>query len=879
MIKTKHEKAVKILLGLMLLAALTFSVLALFSKTGDGSARDGHSNIIIGLEYKAASFLTGAIIAEGEIIIQAGGNCAGNYLGGNWTINSSITCSDETLPINGTLTVRDDSDTAVTQFGSSSRSAYDLRSNSTAISATIPDLNPDTPTQYTQDWDSGANYVFKIVMNQSTHRIQVFTNNSDNVNRSYLINLDNNVLSGDGGDDFTWGYFGGMTYGCYNETLADYDYYTLSGSGNITCGNVTGKDSKYNGNFTVYYNASGNAVELVFNVSGSWVNKPTTLEIASEGSYYTTFKNSSLISAKGNLTLNNVTLNLQNNFTVSSTLTINHSTIYFGGNNTFFTFTSDANAVINNTDITANVSTYRYDITISTANFTLENGIVDNLGTGLGAYNGLGLAGGGGTVRNITIGSNYTGAYSIIVAGTNISVLNSRCLNNTLALGASSSENTIRGNILYQIIVYNGTHNYLIDNNNITNSLTVSNGNLVAYNHTFLNNNISNGAITDSNNTYSNYFIYNNSFGEIRWYKKNFSTSGLGQLDLWIGSGVFVQSNLLGLANSLGNLINFNTSAQLTFYGLNWSSGTAQLLKAGVRCDNNTALCNISYNSATGILLANVSRFSNYTTNGTLGVTYCGGLYNGSNWTVNSSITCNSETILVNGTLTVDTIGNLTLNNVTLSLYNNFTVTVNATLNINSSILYFVTNNTYFIFNANSSVVINNTNITANLSTLRYGIRVFSSNFTLENGFLDNFGTGFSQYNLQLEGSGGTIRNITFGSNITGYCMNLQGTGISILNSNCNYWGGNNFDVAIGGNATNNIIRGNTFGSSLLFLGNGHDNLIDNNVINYAIGISLGNLSTAPYNNTYLNNNFSNARITDKNNTYSNYFIYNNSFG
>jgi len=57
-----------------------------------------------------------------------------------------------------------------------------------------------------------------------------------------------------------------------------------------------------------------------------------------------------------------------------------------------------------------------------------------------------------------------------------------------------------------------------------------------------------------------------------------------------------------------------NSSAQITFYGLNYPI-TPWLLKNGIRCDNDSNLCNItSYDNITGTLVADVSGFSNYTT-------------------------------------------------------------------------------------------------------------------------------------------------------------------------------------------------------------------------------------------------------------------------
>ena len=57
-----------------------------------------------------------------------------------------------------------------------------------------------------------------------------------------------------------------------------------------------------------------------------------------------------------------------------------------------------------------------------------------------------------------------------------------------------------------------------------------------------------------------------------------------------------------------------NISANITFRNLRWTS-MPQLFKDGIRCDDNPALCNITgYDTWTGILTAQVSSFSNFTT-------------------------------------------------------------------------------------------------------------------------------------------------------------------------------------------------------------------------------------------------------------------------
>ena len=75
----------------------------------------------------------------------------------------------------------------------------------------------------------------------------------------------------------------------------------------------------------------------------------------------------------------------------------------------------------------------------------------------------------------------------------------------------------------------------------------------------------------------------------------------------------FVSStSFFGISDS-STLSNYNTSANIVFLG-QYYDPDPQLFKNGVRCDNDPSLCNISYDSVNGVIYANVSSFSNYTT-------------------------------------------------------------------------------------------------------------------------------------------------------------------------------------------------------------------------------------------------------------------------
>jgi parallel beta-helix repeat protein len=130
-------------------------------------------------------------------------------------------------------------------------------------------------------------------------------------------------------------------------------------------------------------------------------------------------------------------------------------------------------------------------------------------------------------------------------------------------------------------------------------------------NNTIINNNITIISLAvigdDGSAIINNKLIYNNSFGEITWTSTDITTS----INLTVGDNIFLEDNNIGLIDD-NNSKELNNSAEIKFYGLSYSE-TPELLKDNVRCDN-TNICNISYNSGTGLLTANVSSFSNYTT-------------------------------------------------------------------------------------------------------------------------------------------------------------------------------------------------------------------------------------------------------------------------
>ncbi|MBT7930284.1 hypothetical protein HN698_00005, partial [Candidatus Woesearchaeota archaeon] len=202
-------------------------------------------------------------------------------------------------------------------------------------------------------------------------------------------------------------------------------------------------------------------------------------------------------------------------------------------------------------------------------------------------------------------------------------------------------------------VVSNGL--YLYDSINVTlNSLDISMTGQNAYgvylvssdNNSLINTNVlADGGAIKSSASDANTLTLNNSYGQISWTKNDLTT------DQNISpSTTFLESNNLGLLDHAG-LANLNSFATIQIRQL--SSGLSPyLLKNGVRCDN-TSACNIS-SYANGVLTAEVSSFSNYTTQN---VVDCGIV--ASDYTLNQSISSAGTCLNVTASdITIDCAGN-----------------------------------------------------------------------------------------------------------------------------------------------------------------------------------------------------------------------------
>ena len=253
-----------------------------------------------------------------------------------------------------------------------------------------------------------------------------------------------------------------------------------------------------------------------------------------------------------------------------------------------------------------------FGINLGDANFLkidglkVDGNVIENInctsaggGTSCESNGGIGIRISSGTNVNITNNNvSYTGT-AILPNQPNLRIVNNYFRSSTYGIGAFQDSASIRFNHSW---IENNTFDgltqgvYLLGNN---------------HNNTFLNNNFSNilqfSILDFTVGITNNSVIYNSSMGEIKWDKSNITTNitlGVNSSDLYIENGT------IGLINDI-NTFKLNDTAQITFSGLAYPV-TPQLLKDNVRCDDGNT-CNITYDTSNGVLVANISSFSNYT--------------------------------------------------------------------------------------------------------------------------------------------------------------------------------------------------------------------------------------------------------------------------
>ncbi|MBT4824763.1 hypothetical protein HN695_04160 [Candidatus Woesearchaeota archaeon] len=829
--------------------------------------------------------------------------CGGNYTSGGWTINSTMLCQDETIIVTGPLLVQDDTVTEVITFTEDDATAhYNLSNNESEITLATPDLNAGTPSSYTDNWLSGVpGQTFVISMNESSHAISAMVTNSNNASFAYFIWVDDSDTSGcdspgpgkcnsDGvGSDFLIGIVppptNGMVIQYWNNSASAWGNVTVSGE---IVTNVYDPDLQQN--FSVYFNTSqgptGTQIEVVVNTTGPWIDKKVLVTDYDDLEQITTFRNRSLaVAALGSLTLNNVDLQIADmlNIAVLGSFYAYDSNITFNltGNGTSnFSINANTNVFLNNTKVLSNDSGLYYGFGSNAANINISNCQISNSGVTDSdlippSHENFFDSISSGTIFN----NNYSSCHPSLTCLRLETVSDINVSNNeffgTTQLGAVTNgyfENNIYSSNLQVNIIQT---NLNFTNNTFLGSLQIAQGG--ASGMYLINNNFSGtptSPIDDQNNTATNTLVYSNANGKIMWEDKSNLTIDQTLTSPTVSTPegpLYIANNLIGF-NATTPLNQLNTSANISFYGLNYSL-QPQLFKDGVRCDNETT-CNITSYSG-GTLTADIIGFSNYTTVTT--DVSCGTITTSQtmNLNVNATQTCFN---IGADDLVLDCAG-FTINYSTNGLigfavnntaYNNLTVKNCIIIKGNSS---GDETEGIHIENTSNSIIQNNTVTTTGADSVGINIGELGSNNLVENNTVttigvDSFGiivdstdnnvsnntvttSGTDSYGIYLNGD----RNIVNVNTINTTGTDANGIEVEDCADNLIFdnviTGLSSYLIGLepkGGGIMNNVLTNNTGSSGLGSLLDGSD-ADNNNTLIFsnefgAINWTLGNLTT-----------------------------------
>ena len=238
---------------------------------------------------------------------------------------------------------------------------------------------------------------------------------------------------------------------------------------------------------------------------------------------------------------------------------------------------------------------------------------------------------------------------------------------------------------------------------------------------------------------------------------------------------------------------------------------------------------------------------------------YCTNNYTTGNWIVNTTLTCSDETIPLNGNLTIESIGNLTFDNITFLVNNSFNgeYHVNATgrFEIKNSMLNSTNNSNEFTINAYGPFEVSNTyGEELGWGDNNWGLAIYSNYANITNctfrhsdlslvisgGNYSNFVGNDIQHNLggiRLIGSGyNLIENNTLDYNQAGLVIVDDSHYNTINNNSASHnhpYSGINLDTRNNyNNITNNVCNNNT-DDGISIVSNGTNNIISGNTIMY----------------------------------------------
>lgn len=342
-------------------------------------------------------------------------------------------------------------------------------------------------------------------------------------------------------------------------------------------------------------------------------------------------------------------------------------------------------------------------------NFVHNVTIINNTITIIGQANALRLSDGS--------SSNNVSSNTIIIRGVSFGINVMSGNDNFLYFNAIRSTNeseNIRG-----IALSNSSANIVLANNitleggGIGIRLDTINGDITERNILYNNTIFAASGFTildESNAAHNNTLIFESTYGSINWTSGNLSSN----LSLLPGISIFVENNTLGVLDST-HMLELNKTATIIFKNQGYSNEPL-LLRGGILCSR-TIKCNVTYNTTTGTLNANITSFSNYTTqeNSAPNVTSAAPALN--------SIFNTSQLIELGINVSDDSFTSVVVANITYPNNSQFQVTLTNSSGhpwrFNASLEIPRLNGKYtFIFSANDSLNVHNTSVTSNFTAL-----------------------------------------------------------------------------------------------------------------------------------------------------------------
>ncbi|MDO8740029.1 MAG: right-handed parallel beta-helix repeat-containing protein [Candidatus Woesearchaeota archaeon] len=352
--------------------------------------------------------------------------CAGNYTQGtDWTVDRNITCANETIYVDGNITI----------LNNASLYLYNVTINFSAFADGSNFINKSP---------NGGLYIYDLDSNASTQEdaTEIISNNS---NFEY--------------DFWVWGNGLNDNFTMQNSFVRDAGYYNAQcggGSEKISCGiklyNVsgvvaTGNNISGGNQFGVYlrYSTNNNLTSNAINTTGA----------DGDGIYLYTSANSNII--RGN------------------TITTSGTIIVYGSNGIILDTSANSNNITSNTITTSGSSGYGiYFVGSSTSNTLQNNTIIATNG------GGIRLTSSPNTIQSNAITTSGSSGYGITAGSNNNITGNTITTNGSTAYGiylSASSNNNATNNIINAtgsstdgIYVFGNSDNNIFNLNNITKS-------------------------------------------------------------------------------------------------------------------------------------------------------------------------------------------------------------------------------------------------------------------------------------------------------------------------------------------------------------------------------------------------------------------------